>query len=221
MAWRKRACDPSLLAGLVWAFILLYVLLFGYLTVWKHEACETTAFDLGNMDQAVWNSLRRRFLPFTNWGEEGTRLAYHVDPILILISPLYLIFRDPRTLVVFQTVVCPLGAWPIYLLSREKLGTSLCTVVFPLSYLLFPALQAANMFDFHPTTLVAGLLPCSFYFLEKRRFALFFLFAVLVMSCKEEMSLLVVMLGLYALFLQRNWRGGAAALARGVVWCVG
>jgi uncharacterized membrane protein len=94
-------------------------------------------------------------------------------------------------------------------------------VVFPLSYLLFPALQAANMFDFHPTTLVAGLLPCSFYFLEKRRFALFFLFAVLVMSCKEEMSLLVVMLGLYALFLQSNRRVGTAAMALGIVWFVG
>ena len=220
MNWRGKTSDPRLTAALVWTAILLYIAFFSYVTVLKHEAFETTAFDLGNMDQAVWNSLRGRFLPFTNWGEEGTRLAYHVDPILVLISPLYLIYSDPRTLLVFQTVVVALGAWPIYLLSREKLGTSLCTVVFPLSYLLFPALQAANMFDFHPTTLVAGLLPYSFYFLEKRRYAPFFLFAVLVMSCKEEMSLLVVMLGLYALFLQRNWRVGTAAISLGIAWFI-
>ncbi|HJX39238.1 MAG TPA: DUF2079 domain-containing protein [Anaerolineae bacterium] len=220
MAWRKRACDPSLLAGLVWAFILLYVLLFGYLTVLKHEAFETTAFDLGNMDQAVWNSLRGRFLPFTNWGEEGTRLAYHVDPILILISPLYLIYSDPRTLLILQTVVVALGAWPIYLLARERLGGSPAALVFPLVYLLFPALEAANMFDFHPTTLVAGFFPYAFYFLEKRRYALFFLFAVLIMGCKEEMPLLVVMLGIYALLRQRNWRVGTAAIALGLAWFV-
>ncbi len=221
MDWRKKASDPRLMASLVWAAIFLYVVVFGYLTVLKHEAFETTAFDLGNMDQAVWNSLRGRFQLFTNWGDEGTRLAYHVDPILILISPVYLIYSDPRALLLLQTVVVALGAWPIYLLAREKLGTSLCAVVFPLAYLLFPALEAANMFDFHPTTLVAGLFPYAFYFMEKRRYALFFVFAVLVMSCKEEMSLLVVMLGLYALFLQRNWRIGTAAIALGLVWFVG
>jgi len=59
---------------LVWVMIALYVVFFSFVTVLKHEAFETTAFDLGNMDQAVWNSLRGRFLPFTNWGEEGTRL---------------------------------------------------------------------------------------------------------------------------------------------------
>jgi uncharacterized membrane protein len=220
MSWSRKTSAHRLTAALVGAAILLYIVFFSYLTVLKHEAFETTAFDLGNMDQAVWNSLRGRFLPFTNWGEEGTRLAYHVDPILVLISPLYLLYSDPRTLLVFQTIVVALGAWPIYLLSREKLGASLCAVVFPLSYLLFPALQAANMFDFHPTTLVAGLLPYSFYFLEKRRYALFFVFALLVMSCKEEMSLLVVMLGLYALFRQRNWRVGATAISLGLAWFV-
>jgi uncharacterized membrane protein len=220
MDWRRRASDPRWMAAVVWTAIVLYVVLFGYLTVLKHEAFETTAFDLGNMDQAVWNSLRGRFLPFTNWGEEGTRLAYHVDPILILISPLYLIYSDPRTLLVLQTVVIALGAWPIYLLARERLGTGLAALVFPLSYLLFPALQAANLFDFHPTTLVAGLFPYAFYFLEKRRYALFFVLAVLIICCKEEMSLLVVMLGLYAFLLQRNWRVGSACIALGVVWFV-
>jgi uncharacterized membrane protein len=220
MTWNKRLGRRRLLTGLVWTFIVVYVLLFSYMTVLKHEALDTTAFDLGNMDQAVWNSLHGRFLPFTNWGEEGTRLAYHVDPILILISPAYLVYSDPRTLLVLQTVIVALGAWPIYLLARERLGDGLAAVVFPLAYLMFPALEAANMFDFHPTTLVAGLFPYAFYFLEKRRYVLFFLFAVLVMSCKEEMPLLIVMMGIYALVVQRDWRVGTAAIVLGLVWFV-
>jgi uncharacterized membrane protein len=218
--WARRWDRSLVMTALVWAMIALYVVFFSFVTVLKHEAFETTAFDLGNMDQAVWNSFHGRFLPFTNWGEEGTRLAYHVDPILILISPLYLIYSDPRALLVFQSVVIALGAWPIYLLARERLGTSLSALVFPLAYLLFPALQAANMFDFHPTTLVAGLLPYAFYFLEKRKYALFLLFSVLILACKEEMALLVVMLGIYALILQRNRRVGVAAIALGVVWFI-
>lgn len=216
----KRLSDPRVLAGLVWMAIVLYVLLFGTLTVLKHEAFETTAFDLGNMDQAVWNSIHGRFLPFTNWGEEGTRLAYHVDPILVLISPLYLVYSDPRTLLVLQTLVITLGAWPVYLLARARLGTTPAVLVFPLAYLLFPALEAANMFDFHPTTLVAGFVPWGLYFLEKRRYPLFFLISVLIMCCKEEMPLLVVMMGLYALILQRNWRVGVSAVGAGVAWFI-
>jgi uncharacterized membrane protein len=208
------------MAALVWTAIVLYILLFSFQTVLKHEAFETTAFDLGNMDQAVWNSLRGRFLPFTNWGEEGTRLAYHVDPILILISPLYLLYSDPRTLLVLQSVVVAAGAWPIYLLARQRLGSAFAAVVFPLAYLLFPALEAANLFDFHPTTLVAGLLAFAFYFLEKRKYAHFFVVSALVMSCKEEMALLIVMLGVYAILRQRNWRVGLAAIGLGAVWFV-
>lgn len=218
--WSKRVNDPRSLAILVWVAIALYVGVFGYLTILKHDAFETTAFDLGNMDQAVWNSIHGRLLPFTNWGDEGTRLAYHVDPILILISPLYLVYSDPRTLLVLQCAVVALGAWPIYLLARDRSGNGASAFVFPLAYLLFPALEAANMFDFHPTTLVAGFLPYAFYFLEKRRYYPFFLFSVLIMACKEEMPLLIVMLGIYALVWQRNWRVGAATTALGVAWFV-
>jgi len=160
--WNKRISHPHFVATLVWMAIFLCILVSSSVTILKHKAFETTAFDLGNMDQAVWNSIYGRFLPFTNWGEEGTRLAYHVDPILILISPPYLICSDPRTLLVLQTVIVALGAWPIYLLARERLGTNLATLAFPLAYLLFPALEAANMFDFHPTTLVAAFLPYAF-----------------------------------------------------------
>lgn len=206
--------------GLFWGMVLLYIALFSTLTILKHEAFQTTAFDLGNMDQAVWNSLRGRFLPFTNWGEEGTRLAYHVDPILILISPLYFIYSDPKTLLVFQTLVVALGALPLFWLAKEMFGESLVALVFPLVYLLFPALEAANMFDFHPTTIAAPLLLYAFYYLWKRRYPWFFLFSFLIMTCKEEMPLLVLMMGLYILIAQRNWRVGLSTIALGLAWFI-
>ncbi len=209
-----------LVRGLFWGMVLLYIALFSTLAILKHEAFQTTAFDLGNMDQAVWNSLRGRFLPFTNWGEEGTRLAYHVDPILILISPLYLLYSDPKTLLVFQTLVVALGALPLFWLAKEMFGESLVTLVFPLVYLLFPALEAANMFDFHPTTIAAPLLLYAFYYLWKRKYPWFFLFSFLVMACKEEMPLLVIMMGLYALVVQHDWRVGLTAISLGVTWFI-
>jgi len=210
----------SVARGLFWGMVLLYIVLFSALTILKHEAFQTNAFDLGNMDQAVWNSLHGRLLPFTNWGEEGTRLAYHVDPILILISPLYLIYSDPKTLLVFETVVVALGALPIFWLAKEKFGEGPVTLLFPLVYLLFPALEAAILFDFHPTTLAAPLSAYAFYYLYRRRYGWFFPFAFLLMACKEQMPLLVVMMGLYALLMQRNRRAGLAAISLGLAWFI-
>jgi len=218
--WSNVLGHPHLVRGLLWGAIALYVLTFSMITVLKHEAFQTTAFDLGNMDQAVWNSLHGNLLPFTNRGEEGTRLAYHVDPILVLISPLYLLYSDPKTLLVFQTLVVALGALPLFWLAKEMFGENLVALVFPLVYLLFPALEAANLFDFHPTTIAAPLLLYAFYYLWKRKYPWFFLFSFLVMACKEEMPLLVIMMGLYALVVQRNWRVGLTAISLGVAWFI-
>ncbi|HAL61351.1 MAG TPA: hypothetical protein DCP08_02980 [Chloroflexi bacterium] len=218
--WPNVLGHPSLTRGFLWGAIALYVVTFSIITILKHEAFQTTAFDLGNMDQAVWNSLHGRLLPFTNWGEEGTRLAYHLDPVLILISPLYFIHSDPKTLLVFQTLVVALGALPLFWLAEEVFGESLVALVFPLVYLFFPALEAANLFDFHPTTLAASFLAYAFYYLYRRRYGWFFLLAVLLMACKEEMPLLVIMMGLYALLVQRNWRVGLTAISLGAAWFV-
>jgi len=56
--------------------------------------------------------------------------------------------------------------------------------------------------------------------LDKRKYRYFFLVSVLVMACKEEMPLLVVMLGIYALILQRNWRVGLATIGVGLLWFI-
>jgi uncharacterized membrane protein len=44
--------------------------------------------------------------------------------------------------------------------------------------------------------------------------------SLLAMSCKEDMPLLVLMMGLYALLIQRQWRVGIITVAGSVVWFV-
>jgi uncharacterized membrane protein len=204
--------------------IVAYTLFFSLVTLRKHAAFQTTAFDLGNMDQAVWNSLFGRPLAYTNWDTEGTRLGYHVDPILVLISPLYLLHSGPETLLVFQSLFLALGALPLFALSRraflrvtepadERLRpphpADVAALTFALVYLLFPALEAANLFDFHPTTLEAPLIAFALFFVETERYRALFVTALLIMACKEDATLVVIALGIYTL-LRDLWhrRGG-------------
>ena len=207
----------------VWGLVALYIIFFGVLTIQQHNAFQTTAFDLGNVDQAVWNTRHGRPFHMTNIEGLTNRLGTHVEPVLLPISLLYFLWSDPRLLLLVQTVVIALGAWPVYLLSRRKLEEAGVThpalaVLFAGVYLLFPALQSANVFDFHAVALAPTFFLFALYCLESERWGWYALFVGLTMSCKEDMPLLVAMLGLYALVIHRRWKVGLLTIGAAIVW---
>lgn len=209
---------------LVILLIATYAVFFSAYTIARHASLESHAYDLGNADQAVWNTAHGRPLAFTNWEgraktfKVGTRLAMHVEPIYFLIAPFYWLWSDPRALLVLQATIVALGALPAYWLARAQLGDGIPSLVFPIAYLLFPALQAANRFDFHAVTLASAFLLFAAYGLLSRRNSLFLISSLLAAATKEEIPLLIAMMGLYAAFVQRRWRLGLAVAAAGVLW---
>ncbi len=231
-----RSADNVWRAG-VWALIAAYFLYFGVLTVQKHNAFQTTAFDLGNVDQAVWNTRHGRLLALTNIEGLTNRLGTHVEPILVPVSLLYFLWSDPRALLLLQTAVIALGAWPLYLIARRAVGVQssgtpnmpyvsplrdhALPITFVLVYLFFPALESANVFDFHAVALAPTFFLFAFYYLLTERWGKFALFAVLIMSCKEDAPLLVVMLGLYLLAASRGkWRIALPTIAVAMTWFI-
>ena len=164
----------------VWALIIAYFLYFGVLTVQKHNAFQTTAFDLGNVDQAVWNTQHGRPFALTNIEGLTNRLGTHVEPIPAPISLLYFVWSDPRALLLLQTAVIALGAWPVYLIARRAVGgrrsaapnadyvsplrDHALPVTFALAYLFFPAIESANVFDFHAVALAPTFFLFAFYY---------------------------------------------------------
>ncbi len=204
MSGSRAQADRSWSRAILWAMVVAYFLTFATLTVLAHEAYRTTAFDLGSMDQAIWNTLHGRFFRATVQPGVEIRLVGHVEPILLPISLLYLIYSDPKALLVLQSAVVALGALPAYWLARDLLRRPRLALVFPAAYLLYPPLQAANSFDFHPVTLVAPFLLFALNALHSRRWATFAIFAALAMSCREDIPLVIIAMGLYAfLFLGR------------------
>ncbi|MEW5957985.1 MAG: DUF2079 domain-containing protein [Chloroflexota bacterium] len=195
-----------------------YIIFFTAQLLLHYYSFGSRSLDLGNMDQAIWNTLHGRPFHQTNQPGATNRLSLHVEPILIPISWLYLIYSGPETLFVLQTVVAALGAAPVFALARFKLHSEGLALVLALAYLLLPAIQGATLLDFHPVTLAPTFLLAAFYYLETDRPPGFALFAVLATACKEDMTLLAAMLGVYALLSRRRYRLGLATVALAAVW---
>ena len=73
------------------------------------------------------------------------------------------------------------------------------------AFLFNTTFQWTILGDFHGVSLVAGLLPFAVYFMLRQRYAWFLVFAVLIAATKEDMPLVVALMGLYILILQ-GWR---------------
>ena len=170
------------------------------------------------MDQAIWNTLHGRPFHQTNQPGATNRLSLHVEPILLPISLLYLIYNGPEILFLFQSIVVALGVVPVFALARFKLHNDGLAFIFALVYLMFPAIQGATLLDFHAVTLAPTFLLAAFYYLETARPKHFALFAVLAAVCKEDMALLVMMMGFYAFFINRQPYLGLVTIALCFSW---
>lgn len=210
--------EDSIVPRLVLGLVLLYALVFAILSVQQHQSFQTHAFDLGNMDQAVWNTAEGRPLEFTNWEGGTNRLAAHVEPILLLVAQVYRFWPDPATLLVLQSVVISLGALPAFWLARRVLRSDFGAAAFAGSYLLSPALEIANLADFHAVAFSSALLLYAFYFVYRRQYWGFAIFAALAMGTKEHVPASVFLMGLYILLVQRQRLVGGVTCAVALIW---
>jgi uncharacterized membrane protein len=213
--------DRRWVVGAVWLFMVLFAVTFAVLALRRHAALATNGMDLGNVDQTLWNTAHGHFLAFTNMAPVANRLALHVEPILLLLVPFYWLgLGGPHMLLIVQALVVAVGALPLYWLARDELPSQhvWLHIVFPFAYLLTPALQAAVLYDFHAVTLAPTLLLFTFYYMENERPWRFALFAGLAVACKEDMALVVAMMGVYALLSGRRWRWGLLTIVLPAVW---
>lgn len=192
--------------GVVIIMAVLFALYFSFVTVAMHSKVITSRFDLGNMDQVVWNSSHGRLFQFTNpySTEIVSRYIHHGDIMLVLFAPLYWIYASPTVLLVAQACIVAYGSWFVFRLGKRILGHDWLAAVLALAFLFYPTLQRAVLFDFHSLTLGATFSVGLVLAYVERRWKAFAVFAVLFAICKEELPLMIASLAIFMLW--RHWR---------------
>ncbi|MEK7120895.1 MAG: DUF2079 domain-containing protein, partial [Patescibacteria group bacterium] len=187
-------------------FALTYFIYFTLASFLRYENYYTGRFDLGNMAQTVWNTIHGNFFMLTNPNgtEQVSRLAFHADFILILLSPFYLIWEDPRMLLLIQTAVLTFGGIFVYFLSKEILKNKTVSLALALCFFLNPAVNYTNLFDFHAVSLATTFFLAAFYFIQKKNYVLVLIFLALAGITKEQVWLINALIGLYLVLIHKQ-----------------
>jgi uncharacterized membrane protein len=194
--------------------VVLFIVVFVFLSFSRHAALKSYLNDLGTYDQVVWNTTHGHFFDNSaNMLGNRNYLGAHFSPILLLFVPFYAIVASPKWLLFFQVVAAGGSAIFIYQFAREKLKKAYLGIVFLLSYLLNPYFHNGLLYDFHEVVFAVFFAAGAFFFLEKRNNKLFILFSALLALSQEHMALLVFMMGVYAFVAQKRYKFGLTAAA--------
>jgi uncharacterized membrane protein len=198
--------------------VVAWTLHFTRISMLRHHAYWDSAYDVGIFDQGVW-LLSRGHNPFVT--VMGRHLfGDHSSFTLLLLAPFYWV-AGIEVLYLAQSACIALGAMFVFNFARA-VGRNLrgalssenewIALACAISYLAHPALGWANLENFHPDSALALFLPAVVYYGYERRWRMFWLFAVLAMLTKEDVSLVLVPLGVW--FCLANRRSPDAQKAR-------
>jgi len=183
------------------------------ITVYRYLSFYTPNFDFGIFVN-MFHNMRTRFLPYVT-SERNLLLSHfavHISPIYYLMLPFYLLFPHPQTLQILQAVILASGIVPLYLLAKHK-GLSNKTIVFlSFLYALYPALSSGCYYDLHENCFLTALLFWTFYFCEKKKYILLYIFAFLVLLVKEDASIYIAFFAFYIILSNLSKKNYKASL---------
>jgi uncharacterized membrane protein len=196
--------------------ILGYIAVFGTLTYQQQSNYGTYGFDMGIYDQAIWllSRFKNPFVTIRGLDYFG----HHVNIITLLFVPAYWLGAGPHFLYAVETVWLAAGAIPIWLLGRDRLGSSWLPLGLCAAYLLYPAVEWINWWQFHPDALIITPLMFAYWLGTRRRWGWFWVAVAVTLSCKEDAGLAIFALGICLWLKHRQRAQGLITATAGAAW---
>jgi uncharacterized membrane protein len=210
---RVRSSSPA-----TWVVLLVaaaYTAYFTNRTLDIHHGLGTASYDSALYDQGIW--LMSRFTaPFVTLMGRNL-MGDHTSFVLVLMVPVYWVFPSAGALFFVQALMIAAGAVPVYLYARKQLGSDWMGAVMATVYLLHPAVSWTNMENFHPDAFLGVFVAFAIYGALERKWRLYAVFVVLSLLVKEDVSLVIVPLGVWVA-LKRDRRIGLLTIAGSIAF---
>jgi uncharacterized membrane protein len=209
--------SPQIPSSLAWMIGISALILFLCSSL-RHILFQSTAFDLGIFDQAIY--LISQGLPpissFMGYHILGDHAAYIMYPIALL----YKIYPSVYWLFIIQAIALAIGALPTwYLAIQAGLKTSQATAM-AAAYLLYPVVFNVNLFDFHPEVMAIPALLAAVWYARQGKFGWFCASIIFILGCKAVLSFTVAAMGVWLLVFEKRRWCGTVAICAAVAWFV-
>jgi uncharacterized membrane protein len=183
----------------------------------RHLLFQSSAFDLGIFDQAIY-LISQGYEPISSFLNFHI-LGDHASIIHYLLAFLYKIYPTVYWLFIVQSLVLALAALPIWCLAIEAGLSESQSLAVAAAYLLYPVVFNANLFDFHPEVIAVPLILAAVLFAHLKKFIWFCLCLILILFCKAVLSLTIISMGIW-LLLERKTLYGLLAIISGLTWFI-
>ena len=176
--------------------------------------------DQGAYCQMLWTTMHGKLFWCSVTGINGVcDLAIHMNVLMFLLMPIYMLFNFPATLNIIQVLYLGASAIPVYLIAKEKMSSRV-GLLFAFFYLTNTFTIQSILEGFQPRTMAVPLSLFGFYFLIKKRYFLASLFLCLLALSQEANSTILVTFGIYIIFVQRKILLGAIISFFGLGWFI-
>ena len=199
-------------------FCLVFTVVFFFsiltaLSVFRYLTFATPNFDFGIFCNMFFN-MRETFRPTVSCERDMilSHFAVHFSPAMYVFLPFYYIFPSPVTVAVCQTVAIYSGLIPFVLIMKNRKLDSFLMCMFSVVYSANAAYTAGCLYDFHENCLLVPFLMWMFYFYEKKKLPLMFLFALFTLMVKEDAFVYVSVFAVYIVLTEKKIVKGASLL---------
>ena len=151
--------------------ILLYIVYWSYITVYRIITFQAGVYDLGLMQQEFYLTLNSHSI-------SGLLIAFLNKDTSLIFAPIYYL-HSLSAIVILQTLFLGLPAALIYAISLKVLKNKNYSLTFSLIYLVYPLLYGVNWFDVHNQAFLIFFFLLGFYLFITEKYKLSVLFLLL------------------------------------------
>lgn len=169
--------------------VIFFATVYSLISLVNHYYFRTSAFDLGLMNNAVYDYAHFRFNNCTLLQPElKNYLSEHFELFIMLLSP-FIYLCGTYTLLIFQILFVLFGGWGVYKYIKEISQDAVYSFLAQLHFYFFFGVYSALSFDFHNNVIGAMFVPWFMYFFHHRKWIPVLLFFLFMISTKENMPL--------------------------------
>lgn len=199
----------------------VFSLVMGYASALTQMYYANSTFDFGIFAQ-MFENMRTTGLPLTTVerGKELSHFAVHFSPIFYLLLPGYVIFPSPLYLYYVQAFIVASGVFAIFKISRVLGASPVFSLLTSAFYILYPTMSYGIIWSFHENKLLPPLILWCLYFLIKNKNVPAAIFALLILTVKEDAFIYVLAIGIWLIASNRKKLFGAGLIIASVLYFV-